>query len=136
MKKLSVSYLVLNLSLALMFIALGISGISSYNSGGAEIMRGLSQVFGGRNSVIPLVFSIVQLVAGILLVLNIFNIFPSSLTSILLLVIFIFWCITILLNYFANGFMKPNFVTWLGNVSVQLVILSSLWIVFRGTSRL
>ncbi|QQO08448.1 hypothetical protein [Breznakiella homolactica] len=135
MRRLTVSYLGLQLSLALMFIALGISGITSYSSGTSEFMRGLNQIFGRGNNVIPIVMSVIELIAGFLLIISIFNVFPNPITSVLLLVIFIFWAVTIVLQYFFNGFLKPDFIRWLGNISPQLVVLSALWIVFRGVSR-
>ena len=126
------AYLFMQLSLALMFIALGIAGITHYNSGGAEFMRGLNKAFGRSNDIIPIVMSVLELIAGVLLVISLFEVIPNALTSVLLLVIFIYWGITIVLQYFANGLFEPDFLVWLGNVSPQLVILSALWLVFRG----
>lgn len=126
------SYLFLQLSLALMFIALGIAGITHYNSGGSEFLRGLNKAFGRSNDIIPIIMSVLELVAGVLLVVSLFEVIPNALTSILLLVIFIYWGVTIILQYFANNLFEPDFLVWLGRVSPQLVILSALWMVFQG----
>ena len=133
MKTSTGSYFLLKLSLSLMFIAIGIAGITGYNSGLSEFARGVNQLFGRSNSILPLVMAIIELLAGVLLLLSIFSIFPSNLTSLLLLIILIFWAVTIILQYFINGFLKPDFIPWLGNVSVQLVILSGLWLVYSET---
>ena len=133
MKTSSGSYFLLKLSLSLMFIAIGIAGITGYNSGLSEFARGVNQLFGRSNSILPLIMAIIELLAGVLLLLSMFSIFPSNLTPLLLLVILIFWAVTIVLQYFINGFLKPDFIPWLGNVSVQLVILSGLWLVYSQT---
>ena len=131
MNKSSVSVTFLQLALALMFIALGISGVTHYNSGGAEFLRGLNKAFGRSNDIIPIIISIVELVAGILLLINVFGLIHGKLASILLLVIIIYWGFTIIMNYFVNNLLEPDFIKWLGNMSPQLVILASLWIVFE-----
>ena len=132
MKRAAGSHLFLQLSLALMLIATGVLGIDSYNSGGAEFLRGVNKAFGGSNDVIPSCLQVIELVAGAILVISLFNLIPSQLLNILLLIIFIFWAVNIALSYIINGFLEPSFIKWLASLSPQLIILSSLWIVYRG----
>ncbi len=134
MKTNSGAILFVQLSLALMFIAMGIAGITHFNSGGAEFLRGLNKAFGKSNDIIPIIMAIIQLAAGILLIVNLFGMIPGKTASILVLIIFIYWAFTIVMQYFVNNLFEPDFLVWLGNMSPQLVILSALWVVFQKTS--
>ena len=118
--------------MAVMFIAIGILGITHYNSSGSELLRGLNKTFGGRNDIIPIVMAVIELVAGVLLFVSLFDLIPSRLLSFLLLVIFIFWAINIVMAYILNDIFEPDFLRWLAAISPQLVILSALWIVYRN----
>ncbi|MBI9106992.1 MAG: hypothetical protein JEZ04_09630 [Spirochaetales bacterium] len=132
MKKTVNSFFFLQLALSLMFIVIGIQGINSYNSGGAELLRGINKTFGGSNDVIPIIMAIIEIAAGILLAGSLFKLIPNRLLSILLLIIFIFWAFNIVLSYFFNNPFEPTFIKWLASISPQLVILASIWIVFRN----
>ena len=134
MNKHSGSVLFLQLALALMFIAMGIAGITHYNSGGAEFLRGLNKAFGRSSNVIPIIMAVVELVAGVLLVINLFGVIPGRVASLLLLIIVIYWGFTIVMTYFVDGLFEPDLLVWLGNISPKLVVFASLWIVFRRNS--
>lgn len=122
----------LQLSLALMFIAIGLVGIINYNSDFANFGRSVNKLFGQSNDIVPILFAVLELVAGILLLASLFTGIPSRFLSIALLVIFIFWVVYIVMNYFLEGFAKPDFLVWLSNLSPQLVILSGLWLITRN----
>ena len=134
MNKSSGSVIFLQLALALMFIVLGISGITHYNSGGAEFLRGLNKAFGRANNIVPVLMAVVELVAGVLLLVSLAGIIPGKAASFLLLVIFIYWGFIIIMNYFVENMFEPDLLVWLGNISPQLVVLASLWIIFRRNS--
>nr|MDA3810608.1 hypothetical protein [Spirochaetaceae bacterium] len=110
-------------------------GITNYNSGLSEFGRSVNDLFGSNNDFIPILFSVLQLVAGVLLLVSLFTGFiPGRVLSISLLVIFIFWAITIVMKYFMNDLFEPDFVSWLARVSPQLVILSSLWLITKSSN--
>lgn len=132
MKRSSNSMLFLKLSLALLFITFGLVGIINYNSDLANIGRSVNKLFGQNNDIIPILFAVLELVAGVLLLASIFSGIPSRFLSIALLIIFIFWIVYIVMNYFMDGFGEPNFLIWLRNISPNLVTLSGLWIVTRN----
>jgi len=135
LKKSVNSLFFLQLSLALMFIAIGIVGIvgiTNYNSDISQFGRSVGKLFGQSNDIIPILFAVLELVAGVLLLISLFTGLPGKFLSVSLLVIFIFWSITIVMNYFMDGIFKPDFIVWLSRVSPQLVILSALWLVVRG----
>ena len=122
----------IQLSLALMFIAIGIVGLTNYNSDLSQFGRSVNSLFGKSNNVIPVLFAVLELVAGVLLLLSLFtNVLPGRFLSIALIVIFIFWTVTIAMNFFLDGFAEPDFIVWLSRVSPQLVILSAIWLIAR-----
>ncbi|MDA3850036.1 MAG: hypothetical protein PF447_02060, partial [Spirochaetaceae bacterium] len=104
----------LQMSLALMFIALGILGLTNYNSEFAQFGRSVNRMFGSNSNVLPVIFAVVELIAGGLLLLSSFSRIPGNILSISLLIIFIFWAVNILMNYFLEGLFEPNFAVWLG----------------------
>ncbi len=129
LKKSVNSIFFVQLSLALMFIAIGIVGITNFNSDISQFGRSVNNLFGKNNDIIPILFSILELVAGVLLLLSLFTGMPGKFLSIALIVIFVFWAITIVMNYFMDGIFEPDFIVWLSRVSPQLVILSALWMI-------
>jgi uncharacterized membrane protein YphA (DoxX/SURF4 family) len=117
------------LSLALMFIAIGVMGITNYNSDISQFGRSFSKLIGKNNDIVPVLFAVLELVSGILLLVSLFTGASGKFLSVALVIIFIFWAITIIMNYFMNGLFEPDFIDWLSRVSPQLVILSALWLV-------
>ena len=134
MKKSVNSMFFVQLSLALMFIAIGIVGLTNYNSNLSQFGRSVNSLFGQSNDIIPVLFAVLELVAGVLLLLSMFTGLPGRFLSIAMLIIFIFWAVTIAMNYFMDGIFEPDFIVWLSRVSPQLVILSALWMVTRERS--
>jgi uncharacterized membrane protein YphA (DoxX/SURF4 family) len=121
----------LQLSLALMFIAIGIVGITNYNSDLNQFGRSVGKIFGKSNDLFPILFAIIQLAAGILLLVSMFIGLPGRILPISLLVIFIFWASSIIMTFILDGLFEPDLIVWLSRISPQLVILSALWIVQR-----
>jgi len=119
----------LQLALALTLISFGILAVQGYNSSGAEAMRGLNKMFGKSNNLFPVIFGIIQLAAGIFLCAELFVPIPGNLARILYIVICVFWIISIVMNFFMDRFMEPDFFRWLAAMAPQLVILLSLWLV-------
>jgi uncharacterized membrane protein YphA (DoxX/SURF4 family) len=117
------------LSLALMFIAIGVMDITNYNSDISQFARSFSKLIGKNNDIVPVLFAVLELVSGILLLVSLFTGASGKFLSVALVIIFIFWAITIIMNYFMNGLFEPDFIDWLSRVSPQLVILSALWLV-------
>ncbi|MDR1420570.1 MAG: hypothetical protein LBI86_09370 [Treponema sp.] len=114
----------IQLALGVYFAVLGIEGITSYQSRGAQILR----LF-GQNRVLDLVVAIVFLVAGIYLVISLLAPIDRNLYFILNIIVFVIWIIYIVLSLFVNNFLKPNFLPWLGELAWKCVILSSVWLV-------
>jgi len=86
----------------------------------------IAKIFGKNNSM-NTVIAILELISGILLIAALFIGSKPKFLFLALVVIFVLWTLNILSMYFFNGFMKPNFMVWVKNVSLYLVVLSGLF---------
>jgi hypothetical protein len=117
----------IQLALGVYFAVLGVEGIGAYQSRGAQILR----LF-GNNQILNLIIAIVFLVAGIYLIISLFAPIDRNLYFILSVIVFIVWAIYIILSLLVNNnFLKPNFLTGLGNLAWRCVILGAIWLVGR-----
>ncbi|THB68667.1 MAG: hypothetical protein D6B26_00335, partial [Spirochaetaceae bacterium] len=73
MKKSYGSVFLLQLSLGVMFVMLGIAGISGATEGLGGFTNDLDKMFGGNNGTIEVVIASIKLIAGGLLLLSLFS---------------------------------------------------------------
>lgn len=126
-RKLSVGSIILQVGLSLYLIVSGIIGIQTGSNEGLNALKSLI----GQNTFLPVVMAVCQLVAGILLLINVFNIQGfGTFLNIALLVIIVFWCIYIVLYDLGNlsaAFRSGRaFLDWLRNLTPDLIILGGL----------
>ena len=114
--------------LALMLLSFGLLAIQGYNSSGAELLRGVNKVFGKSNNAFPVIFGIIQLVAGIIMIIDLVGAIPGNLFRILHIIICIVWLISIIMNFILADLFEPDFLKWLSGITTQTVILLALWI--------
>ena len=125
--------LILQILVALLLLTFGLDALTGYNSTGAELMRTVNRTFGGSNSILPIIFAVVEIVVGALLILEFFMPVATKFIFIGMIIICVVWIITIILNFITDGFLEPNFIGWLRGLSVQLILLTSFWLV--GSSK-
>ncbi len=125
-----------SISTLLMQIALGclliISGIWGLQGGGDEAVKAIRHVFDSNiEDVLCIVFSIIELVAGVFLIIRLFVPLGTNLDAILLLIIMIVWIVAIVLmdflgksGIFNNG--AKHFLTWLYNFAYHLLVLAAI----------
>ena len=94
----------------------------SGNHAGAEIAK----IF-GKDKTLNTIIAVVELIAGILLIAALFIGSKPKFLFMALVIIFVLWAINIISLYFLNGFLKPNLMVWLKNLSLYLVVLSGLY---------
>ena len=123
------AYFILQLVLGAALIVFGIMAFNGYNSAGQEAIRGLNKMFGKSNDLFPIIFGVVQLVAGAALAAGLFISISENIFRIIHLVICIFFLVSIVMNFVLSNLMEPDFVRWLGALLPQLIILLSLWII-------
>lgn len=114
---------------ALFFI--GLLTIINYNSTGREVQRFLTDTFGGKSDVLDLVFGILLLVSGVFVAGALVLPLENKLLFLMTLIAFVVWAIRIILIYFVNDIFEPDFVNWAAPFCVDLIVLTSLWMVNR-----
>ncbi|MDX9800709.1 MAG: hypothetical protein RBT69_05160 [Spirochaetia bacterium] len=104
--------------------------LSGYNSAGNQFMRGVGKLF-GHNSYWGLAIAIIQLIAGIVLILGLFISMQQKSMFFAGFAILVMWGINIAVLYFFDSFMQPGLLIWLKDLSLQMIILAGLWGIIR-----
>lgn len=125
----SISYLLMQIALGCLLL---ISGIWGLQGGGDAAVAAIRHVFGKNfRDIMVIVFSIIELVAGIFLILRLFVPVGTAIDTILMFIILIMWIIAIVLMDFLgssgilNGGAK-HFLTWLYNFAYHLLVLAAI----------
>lgn len=121
----------LQLAVSLFLIVSGLLGIMDYNSTINEVVRSLTRTFGGRSDVLNIIISVAELVSGAVLLIGLFLIIRNNTLFYATLTVFILWAVRVVFYYFLNGLLQPDLLIWLHRVSPDLIVLSSLWVIFR-----
>ncbi len=102
-----------------------------YNSTINEVVRSVTRAFGGRSDVLNIIISVAELVSGAVLLIGLFLIIRNNTLFYATLTVFILWAVRVVFYYFLNGLLQPDLLIWLHRVSPDLIVLSSLWVIFR-----
>ncbi len=113
----------LQLAIGLYFSVAGILEILGFNSDVNQAVQGISKLF-GKSNYLPLIVAICLLITGLILLFGV--VIPLKI-RVIYSVILVLWIVYIIVNYFTDGFLKPNFIHWLKDLSYQLIILAGLW---------
>ncbi|MBQ0039097.1 MAG: hypothetical protein KBS64_01550 [Treponema sp.] len=124
--------LILTLAVGCMLAISGIYALQGKAAGDLAV-KGLKAIFDGNvEGVIITVFGVVELLAGIFIVLKCFiGDRMGSFGNILSLIVLIVWVVVIVLADIVNGIGKPNFLAWLLQFSKDLIIFGAIWICCR-----
>lgn len=125
-----------SISTLLMQIALGclliISGIWGLQGGGDEAVKAIRHIFAGNvRDIMSVVFSVIELIAGVFLLLRLFVSMGTGLDTVLMLIIMIMWVVAIVLmdilgsGGILNGGAK-HFLNWLYSFSYHLLVLAAI----------
>ena len=128
------SFFLLQLAVGLFFLLMGLKGIINYDSTGSQVTRFFNDILGSNNNIINVIISVGALISGVIILGGLFVPLKNSTLMIATLVVFIFWALKIAYFYFVNNLMEPNLITWLQNLSLQFVVLMSVWIINRKYS--
>ncbi|MDY5121148.1 MAG: hypothetical protein SPE48_04440 [Treponema porcinum] len=129
----TIGRLLLQLALGAM---LAVAGIWSFQGQGHgdDAVGAIRAVFDGNvENVLVVVFGVIELLAGIFLILELFmgDQF-GKLDNILMLIVMIVWIVAIILMDFLakggllNGFNAKNFLEWLYTFAAHLIILGAM----------
>lgn len=123
----SIGKLILQIGLGVM---LAIAGIWALQGGGDTAAASLKKLFGRSDAgkILVLVFGIIELLAGIFLVVELFigDRF-GSFGNVLEIIVIIVWIVAIVLMDFLGGnLLEPDFLSWLYSLAVHCAILGGL----------
>jgi len=121
----------LQLAVSLFLIVSGLLGIMSYNSTISGVTRALGRAFGGSGDLMNIIVSVAELVSGAILLVGLFLIVRNRTLFYATLVVFVLWAVRVVYYYMLNGFLQPDLLVWLQNVSPDLIVLASLWVIFQ-----
>lgn len=126
----SIGRVVLQIALGLM---LSVAGIWALQGGGDAAVSAIRDIFDGDlEKILVIVLGIIELVAGVLLILGLFiSRAMAAFNSILLLIIMIVWIAAIVLIDFlgGSGILKggaKHFLSWCYQFSNHLIVLGAL----------
>ena len=120
-----------------MQIALGclfiVSGIWTLQGGrGDEAAIAIRSIFEGNvEDIVLIIFAIIELIAGVFLILRVFVPLATSLDTLLMLIIMITWIVAIVFIDFigSSGILNGgagNFLSWLYHFANHLLVLAAI----------
>jgi uncharacterized membrane protein YphA (DoxX/SURF4 family) len=122
---------VLQIVVAVFLFTAGLMGLVDYDSGWARLGREINRLFGRANDPVTIIVSVVEMVAGVLLVAALFVPVRTKWLYWTTLVIAIVWAVWIVLDLFVNGIFEPSFLKWLNQLAQTLILLLTLWLINR-----
>lgn len=114
---------------------LSVAGIWALQGGGDAGIAAIRDLIDARNveSILCIVFGIIELIAGVFLILELFiGDKIGSLSKILMIIIMIVWIIAIvLIDFIGSGSLlnhgsRWNFLSWLYNFAYHLIVLGAI----------
>ena len=121
----SIGGFILYIGIALYLLAAGLIGI--FSSGG-EFSMMVGSIFGvgGLSTIVAIIFSVAAIVAGVLLILQLFGM-EFGITNIILIVIAVLWILFIIVHDVLGLFRGPgSFLSWLSVFAIHLVVLGAI----------
>lgn len=132
---------ILLLIIGIFLIILGIKGIMDYNAPGSELKRAIVSLFGGgEKSALTLIIAILDIIAGALLVLNLFLSRQIPLLGAAHLVVVLYLAARTVYHLFVNGItygrqiaFQPDFVSWLLLLLTNAIIILAVLVTKDST---
>ena len=128
------SFFLLQIAVGLFFLLMGLKGIINYDSAGSQMSRFFNDILGSDNNLINIIISISALISGVIILGGLLVPLKNSTLMIATLIVFIFWALKIVYFYIANNLLEPDLITWLQRLSLDCVVLMSVWIINRKYS--
>jgi hypothetical protein len=125
------SLFILQILVAVFLVTLGLIALIDYDSSLSRLGRGVNQLFGRANDPFNVIVAVVELLAGVLVLAALFVPVQTRWLYWTTLVIAIVWIVRIVLVRVVDGIFEPSFLTWLNNLSIDCILLLSLWLINR-----
>lgn len=126
-KKSSVNifWFILNIAVGVVLAVGGIWALQGHGDFAADALKSLFS--GDIRRLVVTVFGVIELLSGIFIILQLFiGDRMGAFGSILKMIIVIVWAVAIVLADFVGGFLKPDFLPWIYNLAMHLVVLCAL----------
>lgn len=133
-KKYQGSYFLLQIAVGLFFLLLGLQGVIHYNSDLSGFGRAFAKAVGGKVNYLNVAIAVLEMISGIIILGGLFVPMKNSTLMIASLFVFVFWALKIVYFFFFNNFLEPDLIVWLQRLSLDCVVLMSLWIINRKYS--
>lgn len=127
-----VAALILTLAVGCMLAISGIYALQNKAAGDLAV-AGLKSIFkGDASKIVVTVFGVIELLAGIFIILKTFiGDRMGSFGNIISLIVVIVWIVVIVLADIVNGIAKPNVLAWLLQLSKDLIVFGAIWVCCR-----
>ncbi len=122
---------VLQVLLALLLLAMGITGFSSGDGIGSDLSREVSNMFGGDRELLTYIISGFELICGVFLAAKLFvKAIPAKLGKTATAVILVFWLALIvildILTIDFGNFDGSDWIGWIETAVLHLIVLTSI----------
>jgi hypothetical protein len=116
---------------ALFLIFLALVELNAQQAFFRGAFRGVSLPFGSDAGVLNTVASLIELAAGIVITATLFASVPQKVFHYVTLAVFIVWIARMGYFYIFAGFVEPDFLIWMKNLSFDAVFATVLWLTHR-----
>lgn len=127
------SIALMQLALGVFFVVLGIAGILPQ---AGEGIFGLSK----DRTTLEIIFGVFEILCGVFFLIDSVKRLPRKTSILFILVILGLWVVRIIISEFIQGIdlksdsivFRPTFWSWLLNLSIDLVVTSCLWFLYKS----
>lgn len=130
--------LILQITLAVFFIVLGLQGLVERNSDVAKLGREMRSAFGGDTEVITVIMSVLALISGLVIIGSLFTSIQVKKVDVSIIIAMVSWILIILFKDFIGSKILNNMddfgfiLEWLRVLATDVVILMGLLVVKRN----
>ena len=121
---------VLQVIVGAFLVTLGIAGIMEWD--GSEWARNLSRAFGRPSDPFNLIVAILELAAGAIIVVGALVKVQGRAMYAAMLAVTLLWLLLMILSHVAQDIFEPDVLTWVNVVTLDGIVLFSLWGIHRG----
>lgn len=129
--KILASTKVLQLLIAILFLAMGMLGFATGSGTGGQLSRELSNMFGGDREILLYTLSTIELVCGLVLAATLFvPSIPPKFVKISMTAIWIIWiALIVILDVLTIDFGRfdgSEWLAWIEQVALHLIVLAAI----------